>query len=63
MQKITYEAAVQELQQIVDKLQNDQENVDQLSDNANRAVELINLCKEKLRHTETHIQHLFQDNE
>ena len=61
MHKLTYESAIQELQNIVDKLQNGQSNVDQLSDNADRAVELINFCKKKLRHTETDIQHLFTE--
>ena len=61
MQQQTYEQAIEELQQILKDLQNGNVKVDLLSEKANRAAELIQICKSKLRHVETHIQHLFQE--
>lgn len=62
--QLTYEEAVAELQQIVSQLQTQGAgtSVEQLTENASRAVELINFCKNKLRHTETQIQYLFDEN-
>ncbi len=62
MQTLTYEQAISELQQIVDRMKNQDNGIDQLSDQANRAADLIRFCKDKLKHTETHVQHLFDDN-
>jgi len=47
------------LQSIIDQLQEDQVSVDELSQKARRAAELIQLCREKLRETEEDIGGLF----
>jgi exodeoxyribonuclease VII small subunit len=54
-----YEEAIKELQSIIDQLQEDQVSVDELSQKARRAAELIQLCREKLRETEEDIGGLF----
>ena len=51
----SYDAAMQELQSLVGQLQNDQIGVDALAEKVRRAAELIRLCREKLRQTETDV--------
>lgn len=58
--KLTYEKALQELQQIVAQLQEDALSVDELSDKVKRAAELIAYCREKLRTAEESLEGLFE---
>ena len=58
--KLTYEEALQELQQIVVQLQEDAASVDELSEKVQRAAELIAYCREKLRTTEENLEGLFE---
>ncbi|MCB9298410.1 MAG: exodeoxyribonuclease VII small subunit [Lewinellaceae bacterium] len=58
--KLTYEEAMQELQQIVAQLQEDAVSVDELSDKVKRAAELIAYCREKLRTTEESLKGLLE---
>lgn len=48
----TYKSAMNELQEIVLKLESDAVEVDELSSLVKKATELVNFCKEKLRKTE-----------
>ncbi|MCI4648574.1 exodeoxyribonuclease VII small subunit [Phaeodactylibacter sp.] len=57
---LTYEEAIQELQETVAQLQEDEVNIDELSAKVKRAAELIAYCREKLRATETEIGGLFE---
>lgn len=63
MKKLTYEAALKELQEIVDALQENTMGIDELSAQMQRAAELIGFCREKLRRTEEEIQGLFEEDE
>jgi exodeoxyribonuclease VII small subunit len=56
--EFSYDAAMQELQDIAAQLQGDSISIDDLAEKVSRATELIRLCREKLRHTETEIQAL-----
>ena len=58
--KLTYEEALQELQQIVAQLQEDTVSVDELSEKVKRAAELIAYCREKLRKTEESLEGLLE---
>ncbi len=58
--KLTYEKALQELQQIVAQLQEDAVSVDELSEKVKRAAELIAYCREKLRATEEGLESFFE---
>ncbi len=55
-QEIKYEAAFAELQAIVRKMENDELDIDQMSEQLKRAQELIRLCKEKLTKTDEEIK-------
>ena len=50
------EAAYAELQAIVRKMENDELDIDQMSEQLKRAQELIRLCKDKLTKTDEEIK-------
>ena len=54
--ELKYEAAFAELQEIVRKMENDELDIDQLSDQLKRAQQLIKLCKDKLTKTDEEIK-------
>ena len=60
-QEIKYEQAVSELEQIVNKMENDELDIDQLSDQLKRAKELVKLCKDKLTKTDGEIKKLLEE--
>lgn len=53
--KITYTQAIEEVETILEKFNNEQMNVDELGAQVKRAAELIKLCKEKLRKAEKEV--------
>lgn len=57
-QAIKYEAAVQELEMIVGKMENDELDIDQLSEQLKRAKSLVKFCKDKLTKTDEEIKKL-----
>ncbi len=54
--ELKYEAAYTELQSIVRKMENDELDIDQMSEQLKRAQELIKLCKDKLTKTDEEIK-------
>lgn len=56
--KITYKEAVEEIENIMSKLENEEIDIDELSKNVKRAGELITFCKNQLRNTEEEIEHI-----
>ncbi len=61
-QEIKYEAAFAELQTIVRRMENDELDIDQMSEQLKRAQNLIKLCKEKLTKAEEDIQKILSEN-
>lgn len=59
--EIKYEEAVAQLEEIVDKMENDELDIDQLSDQLKRAKELVKLCKDKLTQTDEEIKKLLSE--
>ena len=55
----TYESALQELQQVVEDLRNEMISVDDLNSKVNRAKELIDFCKNKLRKVGEDLEGIF----
>ena len=49
--QVKYEDAVRELEQIVHQMENNEFDIDQLSEKLKRAQMLIKLCKDKLTQT------------
>ena len=60
-EEIKYEAAFAELQSIVNKMENDELDIDQLSEQLKRAQELIKLCKDKLTKTDEEIKKILAE--
>ena len=56
MEKLTYESAAAELDQILTALKNDEVTVDELAEKVERASHLIVFCKKKLTATEEKIE-------
>ena len=59
--EIKYEAALAELQAIVNKMENDELDIDQMSEQLKRAQELIKLCKDKLTKTDEEIKKILAE--
>ena len=60
-QKLTYTAAMKELEEIVDKLQSPQCEVDELCDLTRRSLELLKFCRTKLTSTDEELKRLIDN--
>ena len=58
-EKISYESALSELQELVTDLQGEAVSIDDLSVKAKRAAVLIQYCRKQLRHTDQELKGLF----
>jgi exodeoxyribonuclease VII small subunit len=61
MSENSYASAMQELQEIVSKIEQGDIGIDDLSSQVKRASVLIDQCRAKLRSTETDIQSILQN--
>jgi len=59
--KISYNEALEELESILERIQDQELDVDDLSTNVKRASELRRLCKQKLRATETDVEKILRE--
>ena len=60
-QEIKYEAAFAELQTIVRRMENDELDIDQMSEQLKLAQQLIKLCKDKLTKTDEEIKKILAE--
>ncbi len=60
-QEIKYEAAFAELQAIVRRMENDELDIDQMSEQLKRAQQLIKLCRDKLTKTDEEIKKILAE--
>lgn len=59
--EMKYEKAVSELEEIVDKMERDELDIDQLSEQLKCAKVLVKLCKDKLTKTDEEIKKLLSE--
>lgn len=59
-QEITYKAAVEEIEDILAKIEGGKMDVDELSKNVKRVTELLKLCKNKLQKTEEEVNKILE---
>ena len=59
--EMKYEQAVRELEKIVERMENDELDIDQLSEQLKRAKTLVKLCKDKLTKTDEEIKKLLSE--
>ena len=60
-EEMKYEQAYQELQIIVRRMENDELDIDQMSEQLKRAQQLIKLCKDKLTKTDEEIKKILAE--
>ena len=63
MENIKYEEAVAEIEDIVKKMENNQLDIDSMTEKLKRAQALIKLCKDKLTKTNEEINNILNDNQ
>jgi exodeoxyribonuclease VII small subunit len=61
--KITYKEAIIEIEQILEEIENEEIDVDELSEKVQKATSLIKICKDKLRATEEEVEKTLNDME
>ena len=59
--KITYQKAVEEIEDILSKIENEELDVDELSDQVKRVSTLIKICKEKLFKTQEEVEKILDE--
>jgi len=57
----SYKEAITEIEEILKQLENNELDVDELSEKVKRVSQLVTLCKEKLHHTEQEIDKILKD--
>ncbi|MDD2196811.1 MAG: exodeoxyribonuclease VII small subunit [Bacteroidales bacterium] len=58
---ITYAEAIAEIEDIVEKIENNELDIDNLTQDVKRVSELIKFCKAKLRETELEVENILKD--
>ncbi|EFN91328.1 putative exodeoxyribonuclease VII, small subunit [Prevotella amnii CRIS 21A-A] len=61
MKKINYEEAVRQLEEIVEKMESGELDLDSMTTQLKKAQELVKLCKNRLMQTDKDIQGLLED--
>ena len=59
-EEFKYEEAVRQLENNVEKLENDELDIDSMSENLKKAQKLIKLCKDKLIKTDDEINKILE---
>ncbi len=59
-EEMRYEDAVRELEHIVQRMENDELDIDSLTSQLRRAQQLISLCKNRLKRTDEEIKKLLE---
>lgn len=59
--QLTYSDAIAEIEVIVDRMENGELDIDELTANVKRVAELLTFCKAKLKSTEEEVQKILKD--
>lgn len=59
--EVKYKEALIEIEEIIDLIENEELDVDDLSEKVKRVTSLIKICKKKLHQTETDIQNILDE--
>ncbi len=60
-QEISYKAAISEVEEILEKIEEGELDVDELTKNVKRVTELLNICKTKLQKTESEVTKILEE--
>jgi exodeoxyribonuclease VII small subunit len=58
---VSYKEAITEIEEILRQLENNELDVDELSEKVKRVSSLVSLCKEKLHNTEIEIDKILKE--
>jgi len=58
---LTYSEAIAEIESIIEKIENNEIEIDNLSKSVNRVSELLKFCKSQLRETEEEVEKILKD--
>ncbi|MRT91382.1 exodeoxyribonuclease VII small subunit [Ancylomarina sp. 16SWW S1-10-2] len=61
--KINYREAITEIEETIQAIENEELDVDQLSDKVKRVSELLKICKAKLHNTEKEVENILNEME
>ncbi len=61
MAEVKYSKAMTRLEEIIGKIQNEEIDVDELSEKVKEAVTLIKTCKERIEKAELEVKHVVED--
>ena len=61
MANIKYEEAIRQIEDIVERLENDEMHIDSLGTELKKAQKLIKLCKDKLTKTEEEVKKILEE--
>jgi len=56
-----YSKSIKRLEEIIEKIENEEIDVDELSDKVKEAVSLIRVCKEKIEKAELNVKQVVDD--
>jgi exodeoxyribonuclease VII small subunit len=59
--KLNYKDAVEEIDEILGKIENEELDVDELSEKVKRVSVLIKFCKEKLHKTQEEVENILKE--
>lgn len=59
--KVTYKEAISEIEEILEKIENEELDVDELAEQVSRVSALIAICKEKLHKTEAEVEKILNE--
>lgn len=59
--KVTYKEAITEIEEILEKIENEELDVDELAEQVSRVSALIAVCKEKLHKTEAEVEKILKE--
>jgi exodeoxyribonuclease VII small subunit len=59
--KVTYKEAIAEIEEILEKIENEELDVDELAEQVTRVSALITICKDKLHKTEEEVEKILKE--
>ena len=61
--KVTYKEAVEEIEEILQKIENEEFDVDELAEKVKRVSALLKICKDKLLRTNEQVDQILKEME
>lgn len=61
--KVTYNEAISEIEEILEKIENEELDVDELAEKVKRVSTLLKICKDKLQNTNEQVEQILKEME